>query len=186
MSEWELIMTLKCCRRMWFFLIWETVSTLILIVWLSIFVVSWWSNQQMRRNSSMIHWYTPDFTPTCFRNSFPSSWSRNASDATQVISVLWMYMDYNLSSVASCRGMRPMVHNPYSTSTSTTQTCYFDAFGSYFITILFHVCLESCRHAQKKYQLLGVEPATFLIRREAILVKQHDSLRRENMSDLLL
>jgi hypothetical protein len=28
-----------------------------------------------------------------------------ASEATQAISVLWMYMDYDLSSVVSCTGM---------------------------------------------------------------------------------
>jgi hypothetical protein len=29
------------------------------------------------------------------------------SEATQAISVLWMYVDYSLISMASCRGMHP-------------------------------------------------------------------------------
>jgi hypothetical protein len=31
------------------------------------------NNQQMRRDNSMIYWCIPDFTPTCFTNSLPSS-----------------------------------------------------------------------------------------------------------------
>jgi hypothetical protein len=61
----------------------------------------------MRRSSSMIYWYIPNFAPTCFSNLLPSSGGRSTSEATQVISVLWMYMDYSLSSAVSCREMRP-------------------------------------------------------------------------------
>jgi hypothetical protein len=49
-----------------------------------------------------MYWYISNFTPTCFSNSLPSSGSRITSEATQAISVLWMYVDYSLSSVASC------------------------------------------------------------------------------------
>jgi hypothetical protein len=69
--------------------------------WTEHFVVSLWSNQQMRLSGSIIYWYIPDVTPTCFSNSLSSSGGRVTSEATQAISVLWMYMDYNLSSVAN-------------------------------------------------------------------------------------
>jgi hypothetical protein len=49
----------------------------VLIVGHSTFVVSWWSNQQMRRSSSLIYWYSPNFTPTCFSKSSPSSGGRS-------------------------------------------------------------------------------------------------------------
>jgi hypothetical protein len=41
--------------------------------WTENFVVSLWNNQQMRRSSSMVYWRIPNFTPTCFSNSLPSS-----------------------------------------------------------------------------------------------------------------
>jgi hypothetical protein len=41
--------------------------------WTEHFVVSLWNNQQMCRGSSIIYWCIPNFTPTCFSNSLPSS-----------------------------------------------------------------------------------------------------------------
>jgi hypothetical protein len=65
----------------------------ILIVGPNIFVPSLWSNQQMRRSISMIYWYIPNFSSTCFSNSLPSSGGHSTSEATKPISVLWVYMD---------------------------------------------------------------------------------------------
>jgi hypothetical protein len=59
------------------------------------------SNQQMSRSISMIYWCTPNVTPKCFSNSLPTSGGRITSEATQSISMLWIYVDYNLSSLAS-------------------------------------------------------------------------------------
>jgi hypothetical protein len=42
------------------------------------------------RSSSMIFWHIPNFTPTCFSSSLPSSEGRISSEATQAISVLWL------------------------------------------------------------------------------------------------
>jgi hypothetical protein len=39
-------------------------------------LVSLWSNQQMRRSSSIIYWHIPNFNPTRFTNSLPSSGGR--------------------------------------------------------------------------------------------------------------
>jgi hypothetical protein len=39
----------------------------------------------MRRNSRIIYWYIPNFTPTCFSNSLPSPGGRSIWEATQTI-----------------------------------------------------------------------------------------------------
>jgi hypothetical protein len=44
------------------------------------------------------------FTPTCFGKWLPSSGGVGALKATQVISVLWTYKDYDLSNVAMTTG----------------------------------------------------------------------------------
>jgi hypothetical protein len=55
-------------------------------------LASLWSYQQMCWSSCIIYWYIPNFTPTCFSSSLPSSGGRITSEATQAIYVLWMYM----------------------------------------------------------------------------------------------
>jgi hypothetical protein len=82
----------------------------ILDSWTKHFVVSLWSNQQIRRSCSIIYWYIPNFAPACFSNSLPLSGVRITSEVTQATYVLRVYMDYNLFSVVSCRGMRPRVY----------------------------------------------------------------------------
>jgi hypothetical protein len=64
-----------------------------------------------RSSSSMIYWYIPNFTPNIFQQFIAIIKGRITSELTQATSVLWMYMDYNLPSVASFREMRPRVHN---------------------------------------------------------------------------
>jgi hypothetical protein len=58
-----------------------------------------------RKNESMGQWILlmySKFTPTCFGKWLPLQGAAGVLVVTPVLSVLWAYMDYDPSSVASC------------------------------------------------------------------------------------
>jgi hypothetical protein len=62
-------------------------------------------NQQMHQGSSRIYWCILNLPQHVSASHCHHQGIVVTSEATQVMSVLWMYMDYNLSSVVSCRRM---------------------------------------------------------------------------------
>jgi hypothetical protein len=70
------------------------------------------------------------FTPTCFSKSWPSSGVVVTSEATQAMPVLWVYMDYGLSSVVSYRGKSLPSSGGHSYLRSySSNVCIVDVYG---------------------------------------------------------
>jgi hypothetical protein len=59
-----------------------------------------------------------------------------SSEATQAISVLCMYMDYDSSSVVSCRGMQPRVYCGFSSCGPTTTSTHLLVILQRYYTML--------------------------------------------------
>jgi hypothetical protein len=68
----------------------------------------------MHRGSSSIYWCILDLPQHVSASHCHHQGVIVTSEATQAISVLWMYMDYDSSSVVSCQGMQRREYSGFS------------------------------------------------------------------------